>query len=78
VSRERAVNYVNRAIEILSQGGISLADKAIILTGLAQVEATLEVADQIENGLQLGDPAKDIIEEHSAALLIMAKRLEDQ
>jgi hypothetical protein len=67
---------MSQAIEIFNQG--SPADRAIILIGLAQVEATLEIADRLENGLQLGDPAKDIIEEHSAALFTMAKRLGDQ
>lgn len=79
MSREHAISYLNRVVRILDEGHFDPRDEALILSSLAQVEATLELADKATAGLPLSVPGNliDVLEEFSVAALQLSRRLGD-
>jgi hypothetical protein len=77
VSRDHAVSYLNRVVEMLEEETFEPRDKALILASLAQVEVLLEIADRAKAGLPVNLPhaLPDILEEFSNSAQMLSKRL---
>ena len=56
MSRERAVTYANHVVQYLGSPDVTPQDRAILMASLAQVEATLEVADRLQGGMLIRSP----------------------
>jgi hypothetical protein len=78
MSEERCIDFMNRVTKIFNQEpGLSPRDKALILASLAQVEATLEVADQLKAGIKLqAGVLPDTLEIFQAGATLLARELE--
>jgi len=78
MSREHAISYINRAVQILNQEDFPPRDKALILASLAQAEATLEVADLFSAGLKLDAGSQDALEDFALTAGVLSRRLGEQ
>jgi len=78
MSAERADSYVNRVVKILNEETLEPRDKALIMAGLAQVEATLEMVDRLKNGIPLAAGASDVLEMFSISADSLSRRLGDR
>jgi hypothetical protein len=78
MSKERCIDYANRAIKIISEENLPPGERALVLSSLAQVEATLELLDQFKKGIKLesGDLA-EMLDTFSMSADKLARRLGD-
>lgn len=75
MSRENAIAYMNRVVQMLNEENVEPRDRALVLASLAQTEATLDVADRIQAGLALDVTGVDALDGFSNSALALSAQI---